>query len=173
LPSIFLRLGLPSQAGVAAAVVIGVAALASARRGWTADDRVGLAAVVVVALLLSPIVWLHYMALLLVPVALTRRSLGWVWLVPLATFVCPGYGSGSLGQAAVGIALVGAVVTVVGLPFGSPRSLPIPDADAAPLFELDRRAVAPGEHRPASDRRFDLVPEGLFAVGADERDLEL
>ena len=44
------------------------------------------------ALALSPIVWLHYFALLLVVVALARPVLGFLWFVPLAMIVTPGSG---------------------------------------------------------------------------------
>ena len=44
------------------------------------------------ALALTPIVWLHYFALLLVVVALMRPRLGLVWFVPLAMVITPGSG---------------------------------------------------------------------------------
>jgi len=39
--------------------------------------------VTVAALVLTPILWLHYLVLLLVPIALARPRLSALWLVPL------------------------------------------------------------------------------------------
>jgi hypothetical protein len=57
-------------------------------------------------------VWLHYFALLLVPVAVARPRLGFVWFVPLGMVVGPGHGepgaarmAAVLGLAAVTLAL--------------------------------------------------------------------
>src|ERR671934_150181 len=41
------------------------------------------------SILASPIVWLHYLALLLVPVALSRPRFGWIWLAPALLWICP------------------------------------------------------------------------------------
>jgi glycosyl transferase family 87 len=49
------------------------------------------AMVMAVALMLvaSPVVWSHYFVLLLVPVALARPRVSWLWLLPVAMWVCP------------------------------------------------------------------------------------
>jgi hypothetical protein len=39
------------------------------------------------ALAFSPIVWLHYFAFLLVPIALVRPRLSLLWFLPLATYL--------------------------------------------------------------------------------------
>ena len=44
------------------------------------------------SLAFTPVVWLHYFALLVVVVALAQPRLGVVWLVPLGLFVTPGSG---------------------------------------------------------------------------------
>jgi membrane protein implicated in regulation of membrane protease activity len=41
------------------------------------------------SILASPIVWLHYLVLLLVPVALSRPRFGWIWLAPALLWICP------------------------------------------------------------------------------------
>ena len=56
-----------------------------ARRG---DERSAFILALAAALALSPLVWLHYFALLIAVVAVARRGLGLVWFVPLA-MVCP------------------------------------------------------------------------------------
>jgi Glycosyltransferase family 87 len=103
------RLGLPAPFGTAATLLAVAAILAAWWMRHRADDRATLATTVLVSLVISPIVWLHYLALLLVPVALMRRSLSWIWLVPLVTIVCPGRGSGGLPQTMIGVAAILAV----------------------------------------------------------------
>jgi hypothetical protein len=53
------------------------------------DDRRALALAVVLMLFATPLVWPHYLALLLVPLALARPRLSLVWAVPLALWDCP------------------------------------------------------------------------------------
>ena len=56
------------------------------RRGF--DER-SLALALAAALALSPIVWLHYFVLLLVPIALARRTFGAIWLIPALFWITP------------------------------------------------------------------------------------
>jgi hypothetical protein len=44
---------------------------------------------VALALISSPLLWSHYLALLLVPLALLRPRLHWVWLLPVLMWVSP------------------------------------------------------------------------------------
>ena len=67
---------------LAAVVVVG-------RQG---DARTSFILAVAASLAFTPVVWLHYFALLLVVVALAQPRLGFVWLVPLGLFVTPGSG---------------------------------------------------------------------------------
>ena len=60
-----------------------------ARRG---DERTAFVLAIGAALALTPIVWLHYFALLLVVVALAQPRLGLVWFVPLGMYLTPGSG---------------------------------------------------------------------------------
>ena len=46
-------------------------------------DRVSLTAAIGAALVLTPILWIHYLVLLVVPLALARPRLSPLWLVPL------------------------------------------------------------------------------------------
>ena len=88
-----LDLGLPSPAARALWLGVGLGLLAAVvwagRRG---DERSAFILTVAAALALSPIVWLHYFALLLIVVALAQPTLGLVWFVPLAMVVTPGSG---------------------------------------------------------------------------------
>jgi glycosyl transferase family 87 len=74
-------------------LAVGIAVLAcvmvAARRG---REREAFVLALAAALLLTPIVWLHYFALLLVVVALARTTLSLLWFVPLAMVVTPGSG---------------------------------------------------------------------------------
>jgi Glycosyltransferase family 87 len=88
-----LDLGLPSALaralwlGIGAAALVGVVLLA--RR---ADERSAFVVGLTASLALTPIVWLHYFALLLVVVAVARPRLGLLWFVPLLMVVTPGSG---------------------------------------------------------------------------------
>lgn len=52
-------------------------------------DRDAFVAAVVVALLATPIMWLHYLVMLLVPLALLWPRFAWPWLLPLILWVTP------------------------------------------------------------------------------------
>ncbi len=67
------------------ALVAGAFALAVAAIRRDRDVEVFTWALVA-ALLASPIVWMHYFALLLVPVALATPRWGFIWLLPFVTF---------------------------------------------------------------------------------------
>ncbi len=53
------------------------------------DDRAALALTVLLMLVASPLVWSHYFALLLLPIALYRPRLGWLWAVPVLMWPMP------------------------------------------------------------------------------------
>lgn len=108
-----LDIGLPSTASRLAWVTIGIALLTCivvlARWG---DERTAFILAIAASLALTPIVWLHYFALLSVVVALAQPRLGLVWFVPLGMFLTPGSGhpspyqtSWTLAVAALTIAL--------------------------------------------------------------------
>lgn len=88
-----LDLGLPSVAARALWLAVGLALLAAlvvlGRRG---DERSAFLLAIAASLALTPIVWLHYFALLLVVVAIAQPRLGVVWFVPLAMVLTPGSG---------------------------------------------------------------------------------
>ena len=109
-----LALDLGSTEGLARALWIGLAVATVAgigvlvRRG---DERRAFALVIAAALACSPIVWLHYFALLLVLVAVAEPRLGPAWFVPLAMYGSTGTLNGTTLQNALTIAA--AVLTVV------------------------------------------------------------
>jgi hypothetical protein len=90
-------LGLGEPVGRALALLVGLALLVScvvfARRG---DDARSFTCAVAATLALSPIVWLHYLVALLVPVAVARPRFSPVWLLPVLLWTSPrpGYAEG-------------------------------------------------------------------------------
>ncbi|HEY2595642.1 MAG TPA: hypothetical protein VGK33_17255, partial [Chloroflexota bacterium] len=53
------------------------------------DEVRALTLTVALALISSPLLWSHYLALLIVPLALLRPRLHWVWLMPVLMWVSP------------------------------------------------------------------------------------
>jgi hypothetical protein len=60
--------------------ILGAGAIVAARR----DDRRALSVAIFVALLASPILWLHYLVLLIVPIGLAAPTLAPLWALPVA-----------------------------------------------------------------------------------------
>jgi alpha-1,2-mannosyltransferase len=109
--------GMAAAAGVGGGVgkgltlASGVALLAGcvllARRG---DDERSFTCAVVATLVLSPIVWLHYLVVLVVPMAILRPRFSPLWLLPVLLWVSPkpGYAEGpaTFAPAVVAVILV-------------------------------------------------------------------
>ena len=87
-----------------------VLVLAAGRRG---RDRDAFALAIVAILVLSPLLEMHYLALLLVVVALYRRTLGLAWFVPLLIWGAPAGNSASLTQTVHVLAVVAVTVALV------------------------------------------------------------
>jgi glycosyl transferase family 87 len=84
-------LGLSGGAATALTVLFSVGAVAAvglAARGRDGDRR-ALAVAVVASLVATPLLWLHYLLLLYVPIALYRPRLSGVWLAPLLLWLTP------------------------------------------------------------------------------------
>lgn len=79
------ELGAPDVVARGAWLAVGLSVLVLGRRSFSLC--------LVAALLLSPIVWLHYFALLAVPLAIAAGPL-WLWLVPLPLWFAAGYSNG-------------------------------------------------------------------------------
>jgi Glycosyltransferase family 87 len=91
-------------------LAVGLIAAACVRLGRRGEDRSALILSVAACLLAAPVIWLHYFALLLVPLALGRPTLSPVWLLPIALFACPVHEPNNLQL--VGTLAVGALVIV-------------------------------------------------------------
>jgi Glycosyltransferase family 87 len=135
-----LDAGLPSPLARAVWLTVGVAVLAAsviaARRH---DELTSFVLAIVAALALTPIVWLHYFALLLVVVALAQPRLGLAWFVPLAFVVTPGSGQPSPFETATTLLVATATVAVAVRSARGQADSTAPER--AHLYELD--AVVP------------------------------
>jgi alpha-1,2-mannosyltransferase len=80
LPSLMTTLGLP-----AGTYVLIVAAIAAAAFRLRANHRALFTLCLLLCLAASPLVWMHYFVILLIPVALLSPRLSAVWFVPLIT----------------------------------------------------------------------------------------
>jgi alpha-1,2-mannosyltransferase len=128
--SVVALLGLSGGAQTAVTVVLSLAAvvaIALAARG-SGGDRRAFAVAVVASLLAAPLVWLHYLLLLYIPIALYRPRLSGLWLLPLVLWATPLTHSQGVTWR---IALALAVVLVVALrtvgPSGANVTLPRSD----------------------------------------------
>jgi hypothetical protein len=105
-------LGAPPPVARGVGLTLAIAALAACwllgRRG---DERRSFTFAVVAALLFTPIVWLHYFALLVVPIAIVHRRLSWLWAMPLLLwFFAEGFGNGTTVETALTLLTVTGVV---------------------------------------------------------------
>jgi alpha-1,2-mannosyltransferase len=103
--------GLGTGAARAAAAVVGgallIATVLVARRPL--GDRRSFILAIAASLALSPVVWLHYFVLLLVPLALARPRFAPLWLLPLAFWLCPIHSGGVLWRVLLGVGIAALV----------------------------------------------------------------
>lgn len=106
------HLGLSRAAAGAVSWVVGVSLLACvvalARRGE--DERTTFSIALVASLALTPIVWLHYFALLIVPLALARPRLSWAWALMWPFWLIPSGHYDGTWRILLATALVGAIL---------------------------------------------------------------
>jgi alpha-1,2-mannosyltransferase len=120
-------LGLAVAVGLLASVVV------VGRRG---EERRAFALAVAAALTCSPIVWLHYFALLLISVAVAEPRLGAAWFVPLAMYASTGTYNGTTLQTAVTVAAAALTVALAVRP--DRARVPLTRAQAAGSLEVGR-----------------------------------
>lgn len=75
------------------------------------NEREAMVLAVALMLVASPLVWVHYFVLLVVPLALSRPRLSAAWLVPVATWLLPPSPSVAGWQLALALVLVGGCLT--------------------------------------------------------------
>lgn len=101
-----------AQTGVTLALsLLAVVGIVFAARGAKGDRR-AFAVAVVASLVVTPLVWLHYLLLLFVPIALYRPRISGLWFLPLLLWVTPMTHSHGVTWR---IALALAVVAIVAL----------------------------------------------------------
>jgi hypothetical protein len=127
-----------------AAVAIAGATVVIARRS---DDRRSLILCIALCLLASPVLWSHYFALLIVPLAICRPRLDRLWLVPLVMIACPA-GGPAVWQILVALA-TGSIVLGVLLRDPGPKRAPAGtgERDQA-LANLDLGGVLRPSYKP-------------------------
>ena len=105
-------LGVASHTAWALWLVVGLAVLVAgcvaAARG---DEQRAFALLIAASLVLTPIVWLHYFAILLVPLAIARRRFDLTWLLPVVLIGASGTGNGGVARTAL---VLGVAAVVVG-----------------------------------------------------------
>jgi alpha-1,2-mannosyltransferase len=111
-----LVLGLSTGEARALAIVAGTVALLGVvlvgrvRKADPDADCQAFVLALAAAFLFSPIVWTHYLALLVVPIAITRRTLTPLWFVPLAMWLTPGQSDGQTWRVVLGFSVWVAVL---------------------------------------------------------------
>ena len=104
-----LLLGLSTNAARVLAIVAGTATLGGVllvgRQRDAEADRRAFVLAIAAAFLFSPIVWTHYLALLVVPIAISRRTLSPLWFAPLAMWLTTGQSDGQAWRIVLGMAV--------------------------------------------------------------------
>lgn len=89
-PAMAAELGLDSELGQMLALAIGAAGLVfAARVARRVGEERGFALAFVAVLALSPVVWIHYLTLLIAPLGVLRPRFSVVWLLPIVLWVSP------------------------------------------------------------------------------------
>jgi alpha-1,2-mannosyltransferase len=116
LVGLFRLHGGAAMALTAALVVAVVAAVVLASRGSDGDRR-SLAVAAAGAIFATPVLWLHYLVLLFVPLALARPRLSALWFAPLAFWATPlAHSDGSVWKSAFALGVAMAIVATALVP---------------------------------------------------------
>ena len=112
--SIVALVGLSGAASTVLSVLLAAALVAAVvAAGRSADgDRRAFAVAVLGTLVATPVVWMHYYALLFVPIALYRPRLSAVWAVPVVLWLVPStYSEGVTWRILLGLGSVAVVAS--------------------------------------------------------------
>ena len=110
--SVVALLGVSSSTSTVLSIVLTAIVLVAVPLAARGDDgeRRAFAVAVLGALVATPVVWLHYYALLFVPIALYRPRLSKLWLVPLVLWATPAtHSDGATWRIALALAALAAV----------------------------------------------------------------
>ena len=130
---------------LAACALVLLAIVLVQRRGREDADRQAFVLAIAAAFFFSPIVWTHYLALLVVPIAITRPKLSPIWFVPLAMWASYGQSDGHFWRVALGFSIWAVVLAASLRPawrlpaFRSRVSLPSAPLRAEGAYAAHRR----------------------------------
>jgi alpha-1,2-mannosyltransferase len=126
--ALVMHLGGGRGIGTAALVALSAAvAAATAVAGRRGHEREALTLTVALTLIGSPLVWNHYLALLIVPLAISRPRVGPLWLAGLLLWACPSDGVVLWQQLLAWGLAAGLVLTLARRPGPhNPRAKPLP-----------------------------------------------
>ena len=104
--ALLYALGLSPGAATFLVAVVGLAFLAVS--WYTRNEALSFSLAVFAALVLSPVLWIHYLVLLYVPIAIARPRLSLLWFVPLLFVqrMLPPHADGSVVRIVLVLALV-------------------------------------------------------------------
>lgn len=124
-PASYSLVALFGLGGGAATAVTATLSLAAVGAIWLAGrrpdgDRRSLAVAVLASLVVTPLVWMHYLLLLFVPIAIYRPRLSGLWFVPLVLWLTPTtHSHGTPWRIALALAVVALVaLRTLGTPAG-------------------------------------------------------
>jgi hypothetical protein len=98
--------------GVSITIVASTVAIYAASRSTTDGDRRAFSLSVVACLLVSPLVWLHYYVILIVPISVASRRFSALWVVPALAFWPFTDSHDNLAVKAWGLAVLAAVTVL-------------------------------------------------------------
>jgi hypothetical protein len=156
LPTSFSIRALAGMLGFAPAALVPqvlcvVAVFVLARR--PEGDRRAFSAAIIAALVLSPLVWIHYYVLLIVPIGLAARRLQTVWVLPvLAFWVFPNNLSSVWPTLWVSVVMLGVAALTLRSPRARPDEHVLEDDELQPLRASTRTRPLDGMGAPWSIR---------------------
>jgi hypothetical protein len=128
-----------------AMALVGVVLIARRANTNAEADRQAFVLALAAAFFFSPIVWTHYLALLIVPIALTRRTLSPLWFVPLAIWATPQQSDGDPWRVVLGFSVWVVVLAACLRPGPAPGRAAHRRAGWAKPFAGWRHALRTGE----------------------------
>lgn len=108
-----IRLGTGRPAALVLAVLCAAAVVAGLLRVGRDSDFAGFLAAVMAGLLVSPLMWSHYLVLLFVPMAIVRRRASLAWLLSAAFWISPSEPPASVWQVAAVLVVFCAIAFAV------------------------------------------------------------
>jgi hypothetical protein len=110
-----IRIGLSRPIALVVAILCAVLAVAGLLRFGTDRDVSSFLAAIVAGLLISPLMWSHYLVLLVVPLAIVQRRATLGWLLVAAFWISPSEPPASPRQVAAVLVIFAAIAVIVAL----------------------------------------------------------